>query len=196
MTIRSLALHTALSLALLACNPSPPATPSTSGPQADDAPAMRGACAPVSLRVERSPGVESRLDDDAMKAPPWPSTMIARAEPPKVTADAIELTLSIENTAREPVELLFMTGGEPLVSTNPFALSLPWRIKGGPSPRNEVYPMAERFVVPASGFVRFTAKLCLAAFVVTRGADVEIPYQLVLWRATKGPTGTFAVRVP
>ncbi|MBX3193352.1 MAG: hypothetical protein KF819_40595 [Labilithrix sp.] len=169
---------------------------SSSGPQPGGTPAMSGACAPVRLRIERSAGVESRLVDDATKAPPWPSTMTARAEPPKVTADAIELTLSIENAASEPVELLFMTGGEPLVSTNPFALSLPWRIKGGPFPRNEVYPMAERFVVPAGGFVRFTAKLCFAAFEVTRGADVEIPYQLVLWRATKGPTGTFAVRVP
>lgn len=113
----------------------------------------------------------------------------ARREGPHLVVTGV-----VRNTAAEPREVVYLTGGEP-GSTNPFNTTVhaPVRPKPPlpPQPRRENYPEPMRATLTGGAAIVYEHRHCAADYVL--GGEVRASWGFEAWRGDR-PHGEVAIR--
>lgn len=162
-------------------------------------------CMPITAGgMEASPGATFDDVDDATARAWTPSPDLRATASSRMQDGVVIVTATLTNTASEPRDAIFLTGGLMYASSNPLALDVPLPVRPprpadpsdpGSSPGPEVYPAPRRAILPPGGTLQVSAVLCPAAYVHTPGQRVDIAWSFELWSEPK-PRGTIGVVLP
>ena len=166
----------------------------------DAMPTPHQACVPA---FEVTPSAGVRFVDYAGDASAWraPTQMKVEIEPPRTSADGVELTARLSNSGRDPIEALALAGGVPGQSSNPWNVIpnlalVPEPPSATPAPvRPEIYPYVRAVVLPAGASVRYTRRLCWSAYVPAPDRTATLAWSFELWGAERR-TGKVSIPRP